>query len=248
MFAPYLYDSQACESTFRQLRGMTTALSVVTNCSVKETLSRTSKIQLQNDITHITSQEYVYPRVKNTYDPIIHQLPTPEEIINEIELCKRTALNTATKFGLTKNRHANFTCKINPYTSKVNSKMRSRIKSHDIKTKSKIFKVPDLRNIKLNDYTGKLKQDVNNESSSYVEIETYGGKSIIVKKTSLCWLLRKESRKLSSDRLLRVRGNGKKKPCKQINKAAFRKGPKKKHFSSTVSVPKRRRKIVKSSK
>lgn len=246
LFAPYLYDSQACESTFRQLRGMTTALSVVTNCSVKETLSRVSKIQLQNDITHITSQEYVYPRVKNSYDPIIHQLPTPEQILNEIELCKRTALNTATKFGLTKKRHAHFTCKINPYTLKVKSTMRSRIKSHNIKIKSKIFEVPDLKNIKLNDYTGKLKQDVNNESSSYVEIESYGGKNIIVKKTSLCWLLRKESRKLSSDRLLRVRGNGKKRTYKQINEAALRKGPKQKYFSA--SIPKRRQKIVRSSK
>lgn len=248
LFAPYLYDSQACESTFRQLRGMTSTYSVVTNCSAKEILSRISKIQLQNDITHITSHEYVYPRVKNTYDPIKHQLPTSEEIMNEIELCKRTALNTATKFGLTKAKHVNFMCKINPYTLNANSKMRSRTKIHNIKTKSKIFNVPDLKNIKLNDYTGRLKQDVNNEKSSYAEIETSGGNSIIVKKTSLCWLLRKESRKLSSDRLLRVRGNGKKTTCKQINEAAFQKGPKKKHFSIAAPKPKRRRKFVKSGK
>lgn len=228
LFAPYLYDSQACESTFRQLRGMTTAYSVVTNCSLKESLPRTSKIQLQNDITHITSQQYVYPRVKKTYDPILHQLPTFGEIINEIELCKRTALATAVKLGLTKNRKANFTCKINPYTSNVGSKM----KSHNIKTKSKMFRVPDLTNIKLNG-TGKLEQDVNNETSSYAEIQTAGGKSVIVKKTSLCWLLRNESRKLSSDRLLRVKSSNKK-SCKQITRIAYQTGPKKKHFTNSV--------------
>lgn len=110
MFIPHLYDSQTCESTFRQLRSMTTSLSVVTNCSAKETLSRISKIQLQNDITHITSQEYVYPRVKNSHAPIIHQLPNSYEILNEIELCKRTALKTATKFGLIRNGRADFAC------------------------------------------------------------------------------------------------------------------------------------------
>ena len=238
LFAPYLYDSQACESTFRQFRGMTSTYSVVTNCSVKECLSRVSKIQLQNDITHITSQEYVYPRVKKTYKPILHQLPTPEEIMNEIELCKRTALTTAVKLGLTKNRNANFICKINPYTPNDGNKIKTKMKSHDIKTKSRVFKLPDLTNIKLKDYTGELKQDVNNEMSSYVEMKTAGGKSVIVKKTSLCWLLRNESRKLSSDRLLRVRCNNKK-TCKQITKITHQTGPKKKHFTSnTVLKPK----------
>lgn len=246
LFAPYLYDSQACESTFRQLRGMTTVHSVVTNCSLKEAIARTSKIQLQNDIMHVTSHEYVYPRTKKTYDPILYQLPTPEEIINEIELCKRTALTTAVKLGLTKNRKANFTCKINPSTPIGNSKMRS----HDIRTKSKLFKVPDLTNIKLNDYTGKLKQDINNEKSSYAEVQIAGGESVIVKKSSLCWLLRNESRKLSSDRLMRVK-SGSKKPCKQITKIAYQTGPKQTHFPRNTVLKQKRnhpKKIVQSRK
>lgn len=243
LFAPHLYDSQSCESTFRQLRGMTTAYSVVTNCSMKEVLSRISKIQLQNDITHITGQEYMYPRAKKYVCPIVHQLPSPEEIMNEIEFCKRTALTTAVKLGLTTKNNANFICKIKPYTSIVDTKMKSRAKFHNIKIKSKMFKVPDLTNIKLKDYTGKLKQDASNERSSFVEMQSAGGKNIVVKKTSLCWLLRNESQKLSSDRLLRVR-DCKKKLCKQTTQVSYKSRPKKKHFSfSTVSKPKRIRKF-----
>lgn len=243
LFATYLYDSQACESTFRQFRGMTTAYSVVTNCSVKEALSRVSKIQLQNDITHITSEEYVYPRIKKKFNPILHQLPTPEEIVNEIEFCKRAALTTAVKLGLNDKRNASTICKINPYTSKFDSKLRARKKSHNIKSKAKIFNIPDLSNIKLNDYTGKLKQNVENEKSSFVEIQSANGKFIIVKKSSLCWLLRNESRKLSSDRMLRVRSCNKKTKCKHITLIGYETGPKKKYFScNTVLKPKRIRK------
>lgn len=164
----------------------------------------------------------------------MHQLPAPEEIFNEIEFCKRTALTTAVK------KNANFKCKINPYTSNVDSKLRTRKKSHDIKSKAKKFNIPDLSNIKLNDYTGKLKQNIKNETSSFVEIRNANGKCIIVKKSSLCWLLRNESRKLSSDRLLRVRSCNKKTKCKQIKLIAYKTGPKKKLFSSnTVLKPKR---------
>lgn len=105
-----------------------------------------------------------------------------------------------------------------------------------------------MKNIKLNDYTGKLKQDAQKENSSFVEIKCSAVKTMIVKKTSLVWLLRRESRKLSSDRLLRVRGNRTNQTRKQSNGAALRKGPKKKHFSLTAPKPKRRRKIVKSGK
>lgn len=61
-------------------------------------------------------------------------------------------------------------------------------------------------------------------SSPYVEIQISDPyRRLIVKKTSLCWLLRKSSPKLSSDRLLRVRNNEGNKKIKIRNKKNKRK-------------------------
>lgn len=62
LFLPHLFESQPCESLFRQLRSFTSTYSTVTNCTIKEAMSRISKIQLQNDIIHGTSSHFVYPR------------------------------------------------------------------------------------------------------------------------------------------------------------------------------------------
>lgn len=47
------------------------------------------------------------------------------------------------------------------------------------------------------------------EKSGFVEVFSSPDKRIVVKKTSLCWLLRSDSAKLSSDRLERVKGSKK---------------------------------------
>lgn len=70
---------------------------------------------------------------------------------------------------------------------------------------TKQFTAADLKNIQLKDYSGKCTPDKFTETCQYVEIQCAADKKIVVKKTSLCWLLGKESTKLSSDRLLRVR-------------------------------------------
>lgn len=62
LFMPLLFSSQQCESTFRQLRSLTSTYSTVTNCTVKEALSRINKIQFQNEVIHSTSNKFFYPR------------------------------------------------------------------------------------------------------------------------------------------------------------------------------------------
>lgn len=84
-----------------------------------------------------------------------------------------------------------------------------------------------------------------NETSSYVEVfrDNFKQKRIIVKKTSLCWLLRGDCVRLSSDRLERVKPdmkikNGKTIVClgkyKQTQKSCK---PKQKKCNSIPIVP-----------
>lgn len=77
-FSTNLYSSQPCESVFRPIRSFTSTYSTVANCSVKEILSRISKIQFQNEIVHKNAKHFVYPRSKQQDDAhkSIHDLPT----------------------------------------------------------------------------------------------------------------------------------------------------------------------------
>lgn len=61
LFLPNLFESQPCESIFRQFRSLTSIYSTVTNCTLKEACSRISKIQMQNEIIHMTSGDFTYP-------------------------------------------------------------------------------------------------------------------------------------------------------------------------------------------
>lgn len=81
--------------------------STIANCSVKESLSRFSKIQLQNNIIQLTSPLFKYTRI-GSKNNAIHQfeLPTAENIVKEIESCSTDAIATAENL---------LSCKINPY-------------------------------------------------------------------------------------------------------------------------------------
>lgn len=184
LFLPHLYDSQPCESTFRQFRSMTTAYSTITNCSMKEALSRISKIDLQNDIMQATSPDFIYPRLKKPTDSAPNvdcELPTAEQIFNEIFLSRRIAIVTATKLGLISKGFQSdsiLQCKIKPYAAEVKSKLKP-MNTQTVAGNS--FKMPNLKNIQLKNYEGKLKHVID-ENSPYVEIKSATGKRVIVKK------------------------------------------------------------------
>lgn len=207
LFQPHLMDSQPCESTFRQFRSFTSTYSMVANCSIKEMLSRLSKIQLQNDIIQCTAKNFNYPKLTRTDKKIrVFDMPNSQEIFSKIEECKIKALSIAKQLGLTtrsSNEKEFIKChlKLHERKPKKPAKQTNIRSDTDSNFSSSIFK-----NIQLKDYTGKLKNKTTDEKSSYTEVNTYpGSKKIIVKKSSLCWLFQNEYSKLSSDRLLRVK-------------------------------------------
>lgn len=210
LFMPFLYESQACENIFRQLRSLSTVYSTVTNCTLKEAIHRISSIQFQNHVIQLTSNNFTFPRTHKT--PIIRNtvsLPSAEEINKEILFCKQIAMTTATKLGLIKidnSKYAKYMCKINPL-AKQNQSTKSFKQSLDVYPESNAvqFKVSDLKNIQLKNFDGKYKTSDLSETGPYVNIVCADDKQMLVKKTSLCWLLGTDSIKLSSDRLLRVR-------------------------------------------
>lgn len=144
---------------------------------------------------------------------MIFSLPTKEEIIKEIELCRKAAVATATKVGLIDKTEPNkkYECGINPSTEKQQRKLKVNGQSKNKNTHT--MQLKHLKNIQLIDYTGKIKEQLIDETSPYTEIICSNEKKIIVKKTSLCWLFNVDSKKISSDRLQRVRYSEYPKKC-----------------------------------
>lgn len=219
LFMTHLLGSQACESIFRQIRSFTYTYSTVANCTVKEILQRISKIQLQSDIRARIGTDYVFPRLirPNVKSPLKCDLPTFVEIKATIEKAKTYAIKDAISLGLVKDSHnIDLTCKLKPYSEKVSKKKTSmsalKLKQTNIKRRL------CLGRLSLKNYEHKFVDDDLNETSSYVEVfrDNFKQKRMIVKKTSLCWLLRDDCVRLSSDRLERVKADMKIKNKKTI--------------------------------
>lgn len=83
-FFPNLFDSQVCESTFRQLRSFTSTYCTVVNFNMLEIINRIRKIQLQNEI--VTS---CYGRIK---------FPRFEKKAANISASKHLLLSTCANF------------------------------------------------------------------------------------------------------------------------------------------------------
>lgn len=222
LFTPELYSSQPCEALFRQVRSFTTTYSTVANCSVKEILGRMTKIQLQSDIALHNSEEFVFPRIgtatiASSYPNF--ELPTRLEIYEVIEKCKIDALKYASLIGLIKknNPETKLPCKVVPY---VANRLKKTV--HNISTnvtyrspnEAKTFRREILKSLTkalvrqhslLKNYSQKYAEKLISETCPYIEISLGPMKSIIVKKSFLCWLLCTNINKLSSDRLERVK-------------------------------------------
>lgn len=216
LFLPHLFDSQPCESFFRKIRSMTSTYCTVTNCSIKEMLDRIHRLiyldenPLQTDVA--------YPRIikKNKCGRCNFTLPSIQEIIDEIEACKSDAIKYALEVGLITRKNEksiSLTCGIDKLPFRNNE--RSWLDIDEESETSAIYEdevepkqVPEqelrLDSLLLPNFAEKFIDQEIPDTSPYVEVFYDGIKRIVVKKSSLCWVLRPPAMKLSSDRLRRV--------------------------------------------
>lgn len=214
---PWIFNSQSCEGFYRLVRSLTTVFARAANCSVKEILERIHKIQLLDDISNDSATVFIFPRrfntkIKSNSKKVV--LPTQTEIFEMIEKSKFKAIEKAIEVGLLDEEDGNLDleCDVHPLSPHRESRF---IKNNTKKVKcdfnSNGLTLTNLMTISLKNYYYKFEGKEVEETSSYVEI--HGSKNrMIVKKTSLIWLLRKDPCKLSSDRLERVK-SAQSNPC-----------------------------------
>lgn len=228
-FLPFIFDSQACESFFRQVRSLTSVYSTVANCSTKEIIARINKIQLLNDITHKT--KFSFPRVKNKLEfsgQVSYDLPTKKEIFKKIVECKRKAIEFANEIEMlsAEDDYLDLPCEIKTINFQSNSEnvcdSAETAKENVLRTMARMRAAASVTKLK-NFAKDFIEKDIS-EISSFVEIYNDGIKRLVVKKSSICWLLRSDSGKLSSDRIFRVRGA----TTSSITKSRRNKNPQKK--------------------
>lgn len=216
LFLPWLYSSQPCEGFYRQIRALSTCNSTVTNCTVKEIADRIHKIELQNEISSDPTTSFIFPHKlkSNVKWPTIHfKLPTEQEIFDTIEKCQVKAISDAIKIGLIdrKYRKQNIDCNIPRYFQKKSSPDYTEYDEQfpEFDDEEGQFEVwldvlNQLKTVNLKNFAYKFGDGPVCDTSPYTEI--YGGKKrIVIKKESLVWLIRKNEKKLSSDRLQRVK-------------------------------------------
>lgn len=222
LFVPTFFNSQPCEEFYRQIRSFTSTYSTVVTCTVKEILGRISKIQLVNEISHEKESGFFYPKSQKSVnlhgENIKHyDLPSEDEIFRAVRESQREAVKSAIQIGLIDNTVANKKnscfCHISPYIprKKKASRLKKRItkKNHlstDIYESSLITSMKLNQNLRLTNYAHLFLKKIVPANSPYVEIPSCKTR-FIARKTSWCWLLGKETQKLSSDRLLRVTGS-----------------------------------------
>lgn len=224
LFIPSLFQSQACESFFRQIRSMSTVFYTVTNCSIRDLIKKLNRIELQSEIAILSDLKF--PRLKKTHDSAFenaYELPTEEEIIKQIEQCQHDAIQYAMKIRMIKgDKHTNkqlkakTLCGVEPLAYRElahdlvsdndNSDIEANIGNSRVLDSSGKFTsyVHSFKSLALPNFAELFSNKEVPKDSIYAEI-FIGKARKIVKKSSLVWLLRKDTTKLSSDRLHRVK-------------------------------------------
>lgn len=100
-FMPWIFNSQACESFYRQIRYFTSTYSTVASCSVNEIMHRVNRTMLQCRISNELSPEFIFPRASNNaHEYNTFDLPTRSEILQTIDESKAAAFEDCVKMGL----------------------------------------------------------------------------------------------------------------------------------------------------
>lgn len=228
LFHPYMLSSQPCEEFYRYLRSLSSTCSTVTNCSMKEAMDRINRIQLMDEISSDQDAGFVFSKSSKSFDFSNskfneNEFPDVNEICDTIIKCKERALKEAVELGLIekseKTNELSCNCHIQPYIPKRINQSESEIeesileRSDESYESDEGYKSPEnpeieelcvkLASTSLKNFAQKFEDKVIGDTSPYVEV--LGGKRrIVVKKTSVCWLFRNASCKLSSDRRVRV--------------------------------------------
>lgn len=202
LFLTTLFDSQACERAFRQFRSMGTPNFTKINFCFLELLYMVRRIEVQNEIVYSKlPQDIDLPKLKKKRQTTtIYALPTEEEIEECLSRAKRFALADACEFGMLINADEIDECEVAmPKRLETTDEI---IDGHEEEFESEIeresFDDTDAENFLYSE------AEEENQPRAFVSVTDHLGAKKMIKKSELVWQLNGGTRKISSDRLVRV--------------------------------------------
>lgn len=216
MFIPHLFDSQPCESTFRQLRSLGTINWTRINFSLMECLQMIERTELENDIVFSKLSKTVkFPRNKMDQEKHVQGhfcLPTNIQIKESMERALHDATQKAKESGLNVEKYEILKCYLQQ--KRNNSQIFNVNTDNDEEIPMEMDEIPS--EIQDPIYSSFMNRDENinlrsyknvsvSENSKYLQICEEDGTIKNVLKSSIVWILSDPVAKLSKDRLSRVR-------------------------------------------
>lgn len=228
---PWLKSSQACEGFFRNLRALSPVFSTVVNCSVLSALHKVQRIQVMNDTLaydwaddsehiHFPRNRFLngsFERQKSVYEELpSFDLPTSIETIKVVlDKAKSDAYKIVSELGMdvrksTANKYQGKKASDSTRSSPSAHAQSSLVITSDEESDSEEIDNTTLEFLENSLNPINLREFADNEgnigpSSNKVLVKDSSGKVTVVKKSGLCYSLDCTNKKMSSDRLLRVR-------------------------------------------
>lgn len=206
LFLTTLFDSQACERTFRQLRSMGTPNFTKINFTLLELLHMIRRVDVQNHILYseLSNLDIKLPKLeKKRQSTRIYPLPTEEEIGDCLSRAKRFALSDASQFGMHINSNEIDSCEI-PIPKSLESYEEMYDWENEIENESE----DEIDNIDEEDMNeapenGEILEE-EEQQRAFITVTDHLGKKQQIRKSTFVWLLSEGTKKISSDRLIRV--------------------------------------------
>lgn len=199
LFLPQMFNSQHCESTFRQFRSMTTANWTRINFTMLELLNMINRIEMQNEIALKLSDIALLPRLhKRNEKNVIYDLPTNEQLQDTMNESLKSALCDAVKFGMNISVEEICSCELT-----IGHLWNQETAKHSEELCSEVFE-DAIDCTYFRDYSSTISEIDGN--SPFVEVFDKDDVRRIIRKGSIVWKETQPRQKLSNDRLRRVQG------------------------------------------
>lgn len=214
---PWLMSSQGCESLFRELRSMTSTFSTVVNMSILDMMKRLKRLQIIHSAADNLSEFEFARHDKKSVSNIENLALTLPEIVKIVMDAKETALIDAVQMGMYVDQDFDQKC----FVSFKDMNEKDEEESEDEETETaEIQNAPVVEPMEsaeeiLNIDEETLQSIKSLNLKNYEELPVgqqsdivslkFKEKTYNIKKSTLIWMLSKESQRVSSDRLFRFK-------------------------------------------
>lgn len=207
LFLPSIFQSQACERTFRQLRSMTTINWTRINFSLLELIQIADRIELQNRIVYfeLADKDVNFPRAREvSQKKQLCSLPSNEKIREILQKAQNAALSDAAKIGMCLEVSDVIRRKLRK--GQMVETKRNESNEHSNNGIDGELNESDFMFSNLKDYSRPERENHVDLDSRFVQVFDEDGNVKSALKSSLIWALSESKGVLSNDRLRRVQG------------------------------------------